>query len=353
MPTRPRPRTVALAAAALLAPLLVGSAVAAPSPKAPSALKQYPAPTVTGKQLADGVAAFSEGHPLRITGTPTQLQAVETLAAEARSLGLTVETTSYKGVLTSLTATKKGTDRADEHLVFGAHLDSMVGTITGAYDDASGVRMVMELARSFAKVPTHRTLVFSWYNGEEEGALGSAEMAADYKEQGKKVAAYLGFDMVGIAWPVAGPTTDENCLCIWRGARDAGLDALLRSVNHDFLKLPAGKQQVSLEGENVRNSDEASWADEGYRTVRWAGLRKAADYPQYHLPEDNMQVIDETAGGRSYFEKGMRNTLLSAYYTAAALDLQAAPAPSPVTVAEADRTAQKTVAHRPGDQHTH
>ena len=113
--------------------------------------------------------------------------------------------------------------------MFGAHVDSMVGTITGTYDDGSGVRTVMELARAFRDVPTRRTLVFSWYNGEEEGALGSAEHAAAFKAAGKKVTAYLGFDMVGIAWPL-GPRvvpSDKDCLCIWRGARDASFDKLL------------------------------------------------------------------------------------------------------------------------------
>ena len=35
---------------------------------------------------------------------------------------------------------------------------------------------------------------------------------------------------------------------------------------------------------------------------------------------DDPDTIDSTAGGRRYFEAGLRNTLLSAYYTAAALD---------------------------------
>jgi hypothetical protein len=98
------------------------------------------------------------------------------------------------------------------------------------------------------------------------------------------------------------------------------VDGLLAEVNHRFLRFPSGRRQVSIEGNNVRNSDEASWADVGYRTLRWAGLRKAADYPQYHMPQDDPATIDEVAGGRRFYEAGLRNTLLSAYYTAAAID---------------------------------
>jgi hypothetical protein len=39
------------------------------------------------------------------------------------------------------------------------------------------------------------------------------------------------------------------------------------------------------------------------------------------MPQDNAATIDKVAGGRTFFEMGLRNTLLSAYYTAAALDL--------------------------------
>lgn len=312
----------ALLAAALLLPGLGRAAVAAPGAKGPQSLRDYPAPSVSGKQMLDGVGAFATGYPLRLTGTPAQLSAVEALAAEARSLGYTVTTTTYKGVLTSVTATKRGTTRPNEVIVLGSHLDTTVGTVYAAYDNGTGTRIVMDLARSFAKVKTNRTLTFAWYNGEEEGALASSEMAADYQARGVKVTAYLGFDMVGIGYPVGGARTDKNCLCIWRGARDEGLDAVLADVNYRFLKLPAGRQLVSLEGRNVRNSDEASWADAGYPTLRWAGLRKAADYPAYHKPDDTVDTMIGVAGGRSFAEAGLRNTLLSSYYTAAALDLR-------------------------------
>ena len=354
-------RTAAVVAVPLLATALLAPAGAAVGDRTDRSSKKavldeladYPRPTVTGTELANGVAAFSSGNALRITGTPMQTAAHEQLRSEAEALGLQVETKTYKGVLTSLVITKPGTDRADEAIVFGAHLDSMVGTIEGAYDNASGVRTVMGLAKAFAAVPTHRTLEFHLYNGEEEGALGSDEVARDYLASGRAVSAYLGFDMVGIGWPVAGPTTDKNCLCLWRGARDEALDAVISDVNFRFLGLPQGKQQVSLEGRNVRNSDEASWADAGFRTVRWAGMRKAADYPEYHKPRDNMATIDRVAGGREFFEQGLGNTLLSAYYTAAALDLEGVPAPKPVKVKAEDRTAQRTVVHTADDGHTH
>jgi hypothetical protein len=194
-------------------------------------------------------------------------------------------------------------------------------------------------------VRTHRTMEFHFYNGEEEGALSSKEVAAEYATGKRVLSAYLGFDMVGIGWPVAGETTNKNCLCMWRGARDEDFDDLLREVNYDFLGFPEDKQLVSIEGVNRRNSDEASWADKGYRTLRWAGLRRAADYPQYHLPQDNLATIDAVAGGREFFEKGLVNTLTSAYYTAAALDLEGVPVTPAADVAPEQMTPEHLKDH--------
>ncbi len=314
-----RTQVLALAAAAAVALPLVGSAVAAPAATNP--LRAYPAPSVTGKQLADATITFGSTYVGRVTGTAQQTSARDFLVASLTSLGYAVQVETYRGLLSAVTATKKGTTHADELIVMGGHYDTLPQSLEGTYDNGSGTTLVLGLARSFAKVKTQRTMVFSFYIGEEEGALASTEQANAYKAAGKKVKAYLGFDMVGIGWPVGGPTTDKNCLCLWRGAGDASLDVLLAQVNYDFLKLPAGRQKVSIEGRNVRNSDEASWADAGFRTVRWAGLRKAADYPEYHMPQDNAATIDKVAGGRKFFEAGLRNTLLSAYYTAASFDL--------------------------------
>jgi hypothetical protein len=308
-----------VAATALLSPLGVHVAQGAATKK-PS-LASYPRPTVTGKQLADAIESFTTTYAHRITGTIIQTNATTSLVNELKSLGYSVEVRPYKTVLQAVVATKRGTSKPNEIIAFGGHFDQVPQTMSGTYDNGSGSRMVMGLARSFAKVKTRRTLQFMLFNGEEEGALASSELAADYKARKIKIKAYLGFDMVGIAWPVKAPTS-INCQCIWRGASDEGFDDLLAKVNYGYLKFPEGKTAVSLEGRNVRNSDEASFASSGWPTLRWAGLRTASDYTEYHMPGDDMTTIATMAGSRSYFEQGLRNTLLSAYYTAAALDLQ-------------------------------
>jgi hypothetical protein len=285
-----------------------------------------PPPSVSGVDLANDIAQFSSDFPLRITGGPTEVAAAEILAAEGKALGYQAEIVPLPlaggdpgVVLRAVVATKRGLTKPDEHILFMGHYDTVATTIQGAYDNASGTNMIRALAKSFAKVPTNRSLVFVWYNGEEEGLLASEQHAAQFKEAGKAVCAVLGFDMVGIAYPVAQPTS-VTCLCFWHGDEDERLEGLLRYVNFDVLRFPEQQGLVEFGGIDPRNSDERSWDRQGYPILRWAGMRRADDYPAYHDPDDTMATIVRVAGGRSYFEDGLRNTLLSAWYSTLVLD---------------------------------
>src|SRR5215218_293354 len=97
--------------------------------------------------------------------------------------------------------------------------------------------------------------------------------------------------MTGIAYPVAAPG-DRSCLCMWHGDEDDDLEPLLRYVNYDVLGFPEADNLVHIVGVNERNSDESSWDALGYKSLRWAGMRAASDYPAYHMPDDTMETID-------------------------------------------------------------
>lgn len=68
-----------------------------------------------------------------------------------------------------------GTDKRDELVMAGAHLDSW-HTGTGATDNAAGSAVVMEAARILKTlgVKPRRTLRFALWSGEEQGLFGSA-----------------------------------------------------------------------------------------------------------------------------------------------------------------------------------
>lgn len=325
-----------LAALAILTGLLV-----APGPGASAGhaggpyfdLGGLPATDFTGKQIFDGLKQFVNDYPLRITGTPNEIRAGTYLYNEMKQLGYYTQVCTLPnntnvvcdpagtGVgLKAIVAVKPGTTRPDEWISFIGHYDTVPQTIYGAYDNGAGTNFIRFMAKEFANVQTNRSMAFIFFNGEEEGLLASARYAQYLKNTGQKITAVLGFDMVGIAWPVA-PETSRSCLCMWHGANDkAVFDPLLRHVNYEFLGFPQHNNKVAIRGNNNRNSDEQSFSAQGFPTLRWAGMKSASNYVAYHLPNDTIDTIISEAGGETYYEQGIENTLKSVYYTALTLD---------------------------------
>jgi carboxypeptidase Q len=95
-----------------------------------------------------------------------------------------------------------GTDRKDEVVMLGGHLDSWHGG-TGATDNATGVSAMMEAVRILQKlaVRPHRTIRIALWGGEEQGLLGSQAYVRDHfgtyeypKEEFSKLVAYFNID---------------------------------------------------------------------------------------------------------------------------------------------------------------
>jgi hypothetical protein len=95
-----------------------------------------------------------------------------------------------------------GTDKADEIVMLGGHLDSWHGG-TGATDNAIGCSIMMEAARliQFSGVKPRRTIRVALWSGEEEGLLGSLAYvkahfgsAEDPKPEFAKLDAYFNID---------------------------------------------------------------------------------------------------------------------------------------------------------------
>lgn len=89
----------------------------------------------------------------------------------------------------------KGSEKSDEVVILGAHLDSWdLGT--GVTDNGTGSMVVLEAARAIAQsgVTPKRTIRFILFSGEEEGLLGSAAYAAQHAAEADKIQAVLVLD---------------------------------------------------------------------------------------------------------------------------------------------------------------
>ncbi len=106
--------------------------------------------------------------------------------------------------ITNVVATLRGSVTPDRVYVITGHYDSRVSDVMnatddapGADDDASGVAVVMELARIMAKHEPEATIVFAPVAGEEQGLYGSAHMARLFKAAGTDVQGMFTNDIVG------------------------------------------------------------------------------------------------------------------------------------------------------------
>ena len=75
----------------------------------------------------------------------------------------------------------RGTDKADEVVMIGAHFDSWHAS-TGATDNAAGSAAMLEAMRILKQsgVTLHRTVRIGLWTGEEEGLIGSREYVAEH-----------------------------------------------------------------------------------------------------------------------------------------------------------------------------
>ena len=340
MSSKPKRRLLLRAAAAglVIAASLPGQAAPKKAPRYVD-LDRVPKPKVTGAQILTGLEEFVENFPLRQSGTPYNIAAGEFLAKEAKKLGFRTKILEFQAGTPARTvrvveAVKRGTKKPNEWLGLVAHYDVVPGvgvTVQGAYDDGSGTNILRYFGREFSKIKTKRSIALLWFDAEENGLLASKAYAQKAKEKGQKFAAVLGFDMVGIGHPA------PYCICIYHGSRiedPAKAVPIIDYVNFDYLKFPKGDGGTELTarwpfgeeghvcscGRNIRNSDEQSFGAQGFFTMRWAGMRRAADYPGYHQPWDTVEMMETVAGSREALEQGTENIFKSAYYTIHVLD---------------------------------
>src|SRR5208283_1714953 len=89
----------------------------------------------------------------------------------------------------------KGTEKPDEVVILGGHLDSW-DLATGSTDNGTGSMAVLEAARALAKlnVRPKRTIRFVLFTGEEQGLIGSKEFVKAHKSELDKISAALIHD---------------------------------------------------------------------------------------------------------------------------------------------------------------
>lgn len=181
--------------------------------------------------------------------------------------------------------------RADEYVVIGAHLDHegmnvhLAGDAiyNGADDNASGVSAVLQIMKAFAESGAKpvRTVVFAFWDGEEEGLLGSRYFTetCPYID---KVKGYINFDMIGRNHK---PDNPPYMVYFYTAAHPEYADWLRSDVQRYGLRLDPDYRAWDYP---VGGSDNGSFARKGVPVVWY----HTDGHPDYNQPTDEPQLIN-------------------------------------------------------------
>jgi hypothetical protein len=183
------------------------------------------------------------------------------------------------GVTWNVVATWPGFESTEPHLVVGAHLDT-VPQAPGAEDNASGVSVVVELARMASKADTRLPVMFVAFGGEEPRGdgdelhhFGSTAMVDRLsRAQRRATQGMVALDRVGVGTVVP--------VCAGGLGSPSVRGAVIRAA-----------QRVDVPTSSCVNTSSDHWSFEkaGMRAARVGGTSYAA----YHSAADVPSVVSQ------------------------------------------------------------
>lgn len=169
----------------------------------------------------------------------------------------------------------EGTKYKDSCFVFIAHYDHLgkVGDVhfPGANDNASGVAVLLDLAKYYAKNPAEHSVVFIFATGEEVGLLGSKFAAENPYIDLEKVKFLFNLDMCG---------TGATGVAVINGLKEPEAGKLLQEINNEnqwFIKVFLGEESC--------NSDHCHFVQKGVPAHFL--FTYGCEYNEYHTIYDN------------------------------------------------------------------
>ena len=237
-------------------------------------------------------------------------KAADYIRAEFEAAGLTVTEQSYDYFghrVANLIATPPDAAWSPAHYVIGAHYDTVPGT-PGADDNASGVAVLLEIARHLAADPPPIPVRLAAFTLEEAPAFmtrlqGSRVFARELARRDERVLGAIILEMVGftsarqdyppvLRW--AGYPSEGNYIAIvgnWRSRRFS--QTILRGFDRNP-ELPVETLTVPFNGwvlPATRLSDHASFWDRGWPAVMVTDTAFFRN-PHYHSGTDSIETLD-------------------------------------------------------------
>jgi leucyl aminopeptidase len=222
-------------------------------------------------------------------------------------------TTPQKSVVLTMT----GSERPDEVIVLGGHLDSIANgsRAPGADDNASGIASLSEVIRVLLEnnYQPKRTLKFIAYAAEEGGLRGSGEIAQSHRRNNIDVLGALQLDMTNYK----GSADD---IYLYSDYTDAAQNEFLRRLIVTYQ--PGLRIGTSRCGYGC--SDHASWNRYGYAASFPFEARFDQANPSIHTAND---TLERSGGNASHAAKFSRLALSYAIELGSGTRVASSPAP--------------------------
>lgn len=172
--------------------------------------------------------------------------------------------------------------KTDTTIVFTAHYDHLgrIGAntyIPGASDNASGTAMLLDLAKYYLKNPSHYTVQFIWFSGEEAGLLGSTYYVEHPIKPLNQIKFLINLDLMADA---------KTGITVVNGKVFEDQFAKLSSINAELGLL----ENVKARGE-AANSDHYPFTQ---KSVPAFFIYTTGDYKHYHDIDDKPENVPMT-----------------------------------------------------------
>lgn len=209
--------------------------------------------------------------------------------------------TVYQNLILNLCVNEKVKNKPP--ILIGAHYDTVLRS-PGADDNATGIAVLLELAKFFSTNKANYPLRFVAFDLEEYGLLGSRAYADLLKQEKQSLRLMLSLEMLGYCdsrpnsqiYPPGlryfYPTTGDFIALvgnIFTIPEMINISQKIREANINCQWLPAGVKGLIVP--DTRRSDHAPFWDNGYKAMMvtdTANLRN----PNYHRVSDTLDSLD-------------------------------------------------------------
>jgi hypothetical protein len=177
------------------------------------------------------------------------------ITAELKKLGWKPKLERFTDGVNIL-AERQGTNKEAGAILVAAHYDT-VYISPGADDNASGIAVVLEIARLLRTHPTPRTLQLVLFDREEAGLIGSRAFVTN-KAHLQNLNGVIVMDMVGFACHTAGCQKYPAGLPITPPSNEGDFVAVVGDIEHSsLLSAFQTSQMISSTAKNKKSKEES------------------------------------------------------------------------------------------------